>query len=81
MTKHALPSGCTKMPWGFISAHGGITANTSVSQRNARAELGEFAIYLLDKLGVNEDTLKLLAVEEDPVGALTKMQTQQGEVQ
>jgi hypothetical protein len=74
-THHALPAGCTKVPWGFIEKNG-LVANTSVAERNARAELGEFAIGLLGKLGLSEETVAALAKEEDPLAALQKIQGQ-----
>ena len=72
--KH-LPGGCTKIPWGFIEKNG-LVANTTFAQRNARAELGEFAIGLLWRLGVSEDILTKLAGEEDPLAALQRIQGQ-----
>lgn len=73
MSTHKLPAGCTKIPWGFIEKNG-LVANTTVAQRNARAELGEFAIKLLGKLGLNESTVKALSLAEDPLLLLQKIQ-------
>jgi len=69
-----LPAGCTKTPWGFLSTEHGLVADSTVAERNARAELGEFAIGLLTKLGVSEECLKSLLTEPDPVEALRRSQ-------
>jgi hypothetical protein len=76
MTHHHLPAGCTKIPWGFIEKNG-LVANSTVAQRNARYELGEFAIGLLGKLGVSEEMLDRLSKEADPLAALLQ-KIQQG---
>ena len=73
MTHHHLPAGCTKVPWGFIEKNG-LVANSTVAQRNARYELGEFAIGLLGKLGLSEVVIETLSKEEDPLAALQKIQ-------
>jgi hypothetical protein len=70
----SLPSGCTKVPWGFLEDSHGLVANTTVADRNARYELGEFAISLLGKLGVSEERLVALISEPDPIEALKRTQ-------
>lgn len=67
-----LPPGCTKIPWGFVETKGALVATSSVKERNERAELGEFAIALLGKLGVSEERLKGLVPEADPIEALKR---------
>lgn len=67
-----LPPGCTKIPWGFIETKGALVATSSVKERNERAELGEFAISLLGRLGVSEKKLKTLISEADPIEALKR---------
>ena len=69
-----LPAGCTKIPWGFVSNGKNLVATSSASERSVRAELGEFAITLLGKLGIAEETLRVLAVEADPLEALKRLQ-------
>jgi hypothetical protein len=64
-----------KIPWGFILAHGGLTATTTASQRSARAALGEFAIELLEKLGVSEAQLAKLVDEADPIACLQNVRS------
>ena len=66
-----LPSGFTKTPWGFTLDSKGLVATTSVKERNERAELSEFAVELLDQLGVNEE--KLLDLKANP-GQIKGMQ-------
>jgi hypothetical protein len=73
MSSHRLPPGCTKVPWGFIEKNG-LVANSTVAQRNSRAELGEFAIELLGKLGVTEEMLDRLSKEAEPLAALQRIQ-------
>jgi hypothetical protein len=67
-----LPPGCSKIPWGFIEAKGVLVANSTFADRNRRAELGEFAISLLGRLGVSEEKLKTLISEADPIEALKR---------
>jgi len=69
-----LPGGCTKIPWGFVGHGKSLVATTSAAERNARAELGEFAISLLSRLGIAEATLAALAGEADPLEALKRLQ-------
>jgi hypothetical protein len=69
-----LPGGCTRVPWGFRETTNGLVAETTVQERNSRAELGEFAIALLGKLGVSEAFLRELTKEEDPVAVIGRRQ-------
>jgi hypothetical protein len=61
-----LPQGFTKVPWGFTQTNGGLVANSSTKDRNERMELGEFAILLFDKMGVDADRLKIAMTSPDP---------------
>ena len=72
-----LPGGCTKVPWGFAPLPSGknLVATSSSAERHARAEIGEFAIGLLGKLGVDEETLKKLVGEANPVEALKQLRS------
>lgn len=71
-----LPSGYTKIPWGYIHTKedNRLVAEKSFREMNARAELGEFAIGLLGKLGLSESVIETLSKEEDPLMALQKIQ-------
>lgn len=69
-----LPNGCTKIPWGFSRVGKVLVATSSSAERNVRYELGEFAISLLGKLGISEETLASLAKEAEPLEALKKLQ-------
>lgn len=40
-------------PWGFLETSRGLVANTSVRERQERAELGETAILLCTQLGIS----------------------------
>lgn len=66
--------GMTKCPWGFIETPNGLVATNTTAARYARAELGEFAVELLGKLGVSVEVLERIKSEQDPIAALQKIQ-------
>lgn len=60
--------------WGFMPTAKGLVGVTTFQERAARASIGEFAIELLGKLGVGEETLAWLHEEKDPMATLNRIQ-------
>jgi hypothetical protein len=65
-----LPQGFTKTPWGCKMTSNGLVGVVSVKDRNQRIELGEFAIQLFDKMGINAERLQEAALSLDPFNGL-----------
>jgi hypothetical protein len=77
MARNDLHSGMRRVPWGFTMTTNGLVATTSQAARYRRAEVGEFAIRLLEALGVSLEQLEALeeAQPSDPVAALEALRS------